>query len=90
MINASESFGEYRYRLLNDLVLIQMRIRLLGTPTPEIWPSLVNMPDFKLTFPKWRPQHFHDVLPEMEELGLHLLNSMLVYDPSRRLSGKSF
>ncbi|KAM0746151.1 Pkinase-domain-containing protein [Meredithblackwellia eburnea MCA 4105] len=63
--------------------------RLLGTPTSEIWPGLTTMPDFKPTFPRWRPQSLKDVLPEMEERGLHLLEGMLVYDPARRISAKA-
>lgn len=63
--------------------------RLLGTPTPEVWPALPTMPDFKLTFPKWRPQVLAEILPEMDERSLHLLGGMLVYDPSRRISAKA-
>ena len=63
--------------------------RLLGTPTPEVWPALPSMPDFKLTFPKWRAQSLAEILPEMDERGLHLLSGMLVYDPIRRISGQS-
>lgn len=47
------------------------------------------MPDFKMTFPKWRRQVLGDVLPELHERGLDLLGGMLVYDPSHRLSGTS-
>lgn len=61
---------------------------ILGTPTTEIWPGLVQMPDFKPTFPKWNPQNLTEVLPEMDERGLHLLAGMLTYDPSRRISGR--
>ncbi|ORY92739.1 kinase-like domain-containing protein [Leucosporidium creatinivorum] len=63
--------------------------RLLGTPNTEVWPALVNMPDFRTSFPKWRPQNFADVLPEMDPVALDLLERMLVYDPSRRITAKS-
>lgn len=60
---------------------------ILGTPTTEVWPGLVQMPDFKSTFPRWNPQRLEEVLPEMDETALHLLSAMLTYDPSRRISG---
>lgn len=63
--------------------------RLLGTPTPHSWPGLSQMPDFKPTFPQWRPQSLPDVLPEMDGRALHLLAAMLVYEPSKRISAKS-
>ncbi|KAI5480502.1 cell division control protein Cdc2 [Pseudohyphozyma bogoriensis] len=63
--------------------------RIFGTPTTEIWPGLSLMPDFKPTFPKWRPQPLHDVIPEMDDKALHLLQGMLTYDPARRISAKA-
>lgn len=45
------------------------------------------MPDFKPTFPRWRPQNLREVLPEMDDTALHLLSGMLTYDPARRISG---
>ncbi|KAL8283788.1 hypothetical protein RQP46_005220 [Phenoliferia psychrophenolica] len=63
--------------------------RLLGTPTLEVWPGLIQMPDFKPTFPRWRPQPLQEVLPEMDEKALHLLQGMLTYDPMRRISAKA-
>lgn len=62
---------------------------LLGTPTPEIWPNLVNMPDFRPQFPKWRAQNLKDVVPEMDATSRDLLSRMLVYDPMGRISGAS-
>lgn len=47
------------------------------------------MPDNKTSFPKWQPADLRKLLPEMDERGLHLLNSMLQIDPERRISGAS-
>ena len=63
--------------------------RLLGTPSLQSWPGLAQMPDFKPTFPQWRPQALPAVLPEMDGHALQLLAAMLVYEPSRRLSARS-
>ncbi|GAA5861860.1 hypothetical protein JCM3774_001330 [Rhodotorula dairenensis] len=63
--------------------------RLMGTPTVQTWPGLAQMPDNKQSFPKWQPADLRKLLPEMDERGLHLLNSMLQIDPERRISAKS-
>ncbi|GAA6012978.1 hypothetical protein JCM10207_008401 [Rhodosporidiobolus poonsookiae] len=63
--------------------------RLMGTPTPDTWPGLTQMPDFKGSFPRWRPAELPKVLPEMDGQALHLLNSMLQIDPERRISAKN-
>ncbi|GAA5981957.1 hypothetical protein JCM10908_004682 [Rhodotorula pacifica] len=63
--------------------------RLMGTPTVQTWPGLAQMPDNKGSFPKWQPADLRKLLPEMDERGLHLLNSMLQIDPERRISAKS-
>ena len=47
------------------------------------------MPDFRTSFPKWRPQNFKDVLPEMGPDAISLLERMLVYDPAKRITAKS-
>ncbi|KAK4698327.1 hypothetical protein P7C70_g7954, partial [Phenoliferia sp. Uapishka_3] len=64
-------------------------LRLLGTPTLDVWPGLVQMPDFKPTFPRWKSQPLNEVLPEMDAKALHLLSGMLTYDPMRRISAKA-
>ena len=61
----------------------------MGTPTVQSWPGLAQMPDNKQSFPKWQPADLRKLLPEMDERGLYLLNSMLQIDPERRISGPS-
>ncbi|NXD32395.1 CDK2 kinase, partial [Spelaeornis formosus] len=63
--------------------------RLMGTPTEQTWPGLVQMPDYKPSFPNWRAADLRKVLPEMDDRALHLLNAMLQIDPERRMSAKS-
>ncbi|GAA6012330.1 hypothetical protein JCM11491_007095 [Sporobolomyces phaffii] len=70
--------------------------RLLGTPTPQTWPGLTQMPDFKSSFPVWRgatsPTEpgggWDQVLPEMEPAGLELIQKLLIIDPEKRISAK--
>ena len=35
--------------------------RLLGTPTPETWPGVQELPDYKECFPKWTAKPLHEV-----------------------------
>lgn len=64
--------------------------RLLGTPTLQTLPSLPSLPDFRPSFPKWRPQQLSTVLPELATTpdAISLLEKMLVYEPSRRITAK--
>lgn len=61
--------------------------RVLGTPSEEDWPGVTSLPDYKATFPKWkRPDT--EIVPNLNEHGCHLLESLLEYDPAQRLSAK--
>ncbi|GAA5840674.1 hypothetical protein JCM5353_000266 [Sporobolomyces roseus] len=62
--------------------------RLLGSPTTSTWPGLSQMPDFKASFPVWRPSDWEKVLPEMEPQGLELIKKLLIIDPEKRISAK--
>lgn len=61
--------------------------RVLGTPSEEDWPGVTSLPDYKATFPKWkRPDS--EIVPNLNDNGCHLLESLLEYDPAQRLSAK--
>lgn len=62
--------------------------RVLGTPTEETWPDVSFLPDFKPTFPKWTKKNLAEFVPSLDADGLDLLEKMLVYDPSNRISAK--
>ena len=64
------------------------RSRLLGTPDEQAWPGVTSFPDFKPSFPKWNRDMSRALVPGLEENGLDLLDSMLVYDPAGRISAK--
>jgi len=63
--------------------------RMLGTPNETVWPKVSNLKDFKSDFPKWQPQSFEKVVPNLEQSGIDLINQLLVYKPSRRISAKN-
>ena len=62
----------------------------LGTPDPANWPNVVNLPDYKSTFPKWNRRDWATLVPALADNkeGLDLLSRMLHYDPSARITAK--
>lgn len=45
---------------------------LLGTPDEDVWPGVTTLPDFKPSFPAWRPKNLGSqvsgLTPESAEL----------------------
>jgi len=62
--------------------------RVLRTPTEELWPGVTQLPDFKATFPNWSSFNLKSSMKKIDPAGLDLLEQMLVYDPSKRISAK--
>ncbi|KAF2870171.1 kinase-like domain-containing protein [Massariosphaeria phaeospora] len=61
---------------------------VLGTPSEQDWPGVTSFPDFKPSFPKWARQELRRVVTALDDIGLDLLDSLLVYDPAGRISAK--
>jgi cyclin-dependent kinase len=62
--------------------------RSLGTPTEQEWPGVTSLPDFKPSFPKWARQDIANTVTSLDDIGLDLLDALLVYDPAGRISAK--
>lgn len=62
--------------------------RVLGTPTEDEWPGVTSLPDFKSSFPKWQRNYSQPLVAGLDEEGLDLLDSLLIYDPAGRISAK--
>lgn len=63
----------------------------LGTPTIEQWRGLADLPDFKPTFPKWKAKGWENIRNTKAQIGLvgiDLLEKLMVYDPSKRISAR--
>jgi hypothetical protein len=45
----------------------------MGTPSVNYWSNLVNLPDYKSSFPKWPKQSLQKFIPDIPSLGLDLL-----------------
>merc|ERR1719421_2518099 len=61
----------------------------LGTPTEAMWPGLSELPDFKPTFPKWRPKGWATIRNTQAQVGssgIDLLQRLMCYNPSVRIS----
>jgi serine/threonine protein kinase len=65
--------------------------RKLGTPDESVWAGVHDLPDMKLTFPKWRPRGYEN-FPRLKDIfglaGMDLIQQLLHYDPKMRLSGR--
>eukprot|EP01038_Epipyxis_sp_PR26KG_P010090 gene10090-13562_t len=63
--------------------------RGLGTPTEANFPHISELPDWKEDFPIYiSPDSLHHLVPKLEEEGVELLQAMLVYDPTRRITAQ--
>ncbi|EUC31104.1 glycoside hydrolase family 18 protein [Bipolaris zeicola 26-R-13] len=62
--------------------------RILGTPSEQDWPGVTSFPDFKPSFPKWAKTDIANIVTNLDEVGLDLLDALLVYDPAGRISAK--
>uniref|UniRef100_A0A1B6LED4 Protein kinase domain-containing protein n=2 Tax=Graphocephala atropunctata TaxID=36148 RepID=A0A1B6LED4_9HEMI len=63
--------------------------RVLSTPTEETWPGVSQLPDYKPTFPNWTQNNLSTHAKNIDDKGLGLLQKMLIYDPSERISAKA-
>lgn len=63
--------------------------RILSTPTEETWPGVSELPDFKPSFPMWKGNNLATSCKALDANGLDLLQKMLIYMPSQRISAKA-
>ena len=80
MLNNSPLFpGE------NDIDQMSCVFRVLGTPTPENWPSATTLPDYnKITFDRIEPVGVASVLPEASASAAELVASLLQFESGAR------
>jgi len=63
--------------------------RYLGTPNEKVWPGVSSLPDYKLTFPQWKPMPMKKFARISDPEGENLLESMLQYNPRKRITAKA-
>ena len=62
--------------------------KVLGTPNETIWPTMVDLPEYKPDFEQFPGKQLSEECPAMEPAGLELLNRLLQYDPAKRITAK--
>merc|ERR1719174_3120860 len=63
----------------------------LGTPSEATWPGVADLPDFKATFPQWKPKGWHlirNTAAQVGPEGIDLLDKLMAYDPKKRHSAR--
>eukprot|EP00039_Didymoeca_costata_P002577 m.61202 g.61202 ORF g.61202 m.61202 type:complete len:398 (+) comp11386_c0_seq1:365-1558(+) len=71
----------------SDLHQLELIVNLLGAPSEEIWPGLLDLPLYAtFRLPKQPYNNLRDKVPYLSQHGLDLLNQMFKYDPTRRTS----
>jgi cyclin-dependent kinase len=64
--------------------------RLLGTPTIQDYPGIVDLPEYTPDLPPYPPPRggLASLVPALDATGVDLLNKMLQYDPARRITAQ--
>ncbi|KKK15958.1 cdk5 [Aspergillus rambellii] len=65
---------------------LQKIFRLMGTPSERTWPGISQLPEYKPNFHVYATQDLGIILPQIDPLGLDLLNRMLQVRPEMRIS----
>ncbi|KAH3910831.1 hypothetical protein HBI56_004150 [Parastagonospora nodorum] len=65
---------------------VQKIFRLMGTPSERSWPGISQLPEYKTNFPVYATQDLRHILPQVDQVGLNLLSSMLQLRPEMRVS----
>lgn len=63
--------------------------RTLGTPNESTWPGVTKLPEYQSSFPQHTRQPFAKLFPNLEPEGVDLMESMLQYEPEKRISATS-
>jgi len=90
-IFAEMATGSPLFRGDSEIDTIFKICQKLGTPTEETWPGVNDLPDFKLTFPKWKAKGWENIRNTKAQLGtsgVELLEQLMAYDPKVRLSAR--
>ncbi len=53
-----------------------------------MWPGVTSYPDFKGSFPKWSRDPSGALCTNLDDVGMELLEMLLMYDPAVRISAK--
>lgn len=66
---------------------LQKIFKALGTPAPDCFPGIAELPEYKAsTANKHKGIGIRQLVPGLSEDGYNLINQMLCYDPSKRIT----
>ena len=60
--------------------------KVFGTPNEERNPEILEYPEFKISFPKFKPKDMDNLLPKLNEEGVDLLKKLLQLNPKKRIT----
>ncbi|XP_073908637.1 cyclin-dependent kinase 20 isoform X5 [Castor canadensis] len=71
----------------NDIEQLCCVLRILGTPSPQVWPEITELPDYnKISFKERAPIPLEEVLPDASPQALDLLGQFLLYPSRQRIA----
>ncbi|KAM4803126.1 cyclin-dependent kinase 20 isoform X2 [Urocitellus parryii] len=71
----------------NDIEQLCCVLRILGTPSPQVWPEITELPDYnKISFKEQAPVPLEEVLSDASLQALDLLGQFLLYPPRQRIA----
>mmetsp|Transcript_348 Transcript_348/g.479 ORF Transcript_348/g.479 Transcript_348/m.479 type:complete len:363 (+) Transcript_348:37-1125(+) len=71
----------------NDIDQMFRVFQVLGSPTPDVWPSVTELPDYsKVSFPNIPPLDLRLILPQVHVDEVAFIQSLLTLDPEKRLT----
>ena len=65
---------------------LQKIFRLMGTPSERSWPGISQFPEYKPNTHNYFTQDLRHILPQVDQVGLDLLQRMLQLRPEMRIS----
>ena len=59
--------------------------QFFGTPNNNLWPGISELPDFKASFPKFKPCDLEKKFKNMDPVAIDLLLQLVNIDPAKRI-----
>eukprot|EP00002_Diphylleia_rotans_P008128 TRINITY_DN1784_c0_g4_i1.p1 TRINITY_DN1784_c0_g4~~TRINITY_DN1784_c0_g4_i1.p1 ORF type:complete len:257 (-),score=54.37 TRINITY_DN1784_c0_g4_i1:432-1202(-) len=84
----AEIYGTMLFHTRRPEDVLELIFQKMSTPTPAIWPGLVNLPLYRPPLPEYPGQPLENLVPDVAVYpdALDLLRMMIVYDPTQRIT----